>query len=140
MRKEMFNHEITILRDTYRRLLRRTAKINLIKLTGKTHPADLAEVFRHFSKEEQIEIFSLMKENEHAAEFLVELDDALVIELLENESFDRIASIIKKAPTNDQSCILNILGDKKAQSIIELLNAEEQEEIAEIMGYPDDSA
>ena len=140
MRKEMFNHEITILRDTYRRLLRRNAKINLIKLTGKTHPADLAEVFRHFSTEEQIQIFSLMKENEHAAEFLVELDDALVIELLENESYERIASIIEKAPTNDQSGILNILEDEKAQSIIELLNAEEQEEIAEIMGYPDDSA
>ena len=140
MRKEMFNHEITILRDTYRRLLRRNAKINLIKLTGKTHPADLAEVFRHFSTEEQIEIFSLMKENEHAAEFLVELDDALVIELLENESYERIAVIIEKAPTNDQSGILNILEDEKAQSIIELLNAEEQEEIAEIMGYPDDSA
>ena len=140
MRKEMFNHEITILRDTYRRLLRRNAKINLKKLTGKTHPADLAEVFRHFSIEEQIEIFSLMKENEHAAEFLVELDDALVIELLENESYDRIATIIEKAPTNDQSGILNILENEKAQSIIELLNAEEQEEIAEIMGYPDDSA
>ena len=140
MRKEMFNHEITILRDTYRRLLRRNAKINLIKLTGKTHPADLAEVFRHFSAEEQIEIFSLMKENEHAAEFLVELDDALVVELLKNESYERIASIIEKAPTNDQSGILNILENEKAQSIIELLNAEEQEEIAEIMGYPDDSA
>ena len=140
MRKEMFNHEITILRDTYRRLLRRNAKINLIKLTGKTHPADLAEVFRHFSAEEQIQIFSLMKENEHAAEFLVELDDALVIELLKNESYERIAAIIEKAPTNDQSGILNILEDEKAQSIIELLNAEEQEEIAEIMGYPDDSA
>jgi magnesium transporter len=140
MRKEMFNHEITILRDTYRRLLRRNAKINLIKLTGKTHPADLAEVFRHFSTEEQIQIFSLMKENEHAAEFLVELDDALVIELLKNESYERIAAIIEKAPTNDQSGILNILEDEKAQSIIELLNAEEQEEIAEIMGYPDDSA
>ena len=47
-----------------------------------------------------------MKENEHAAEFLVELDDALVIELLENESYERIASIIEKAPTNDQSGIL----------------------------------
>ncbi len=140
MRKEIFNHEINILRDTYRRLLRRNARINLVKLTGKTHPADLAEVFRHFSHEEQFEIFSLMKENEHTAEFLVELDDALVIELLENERFDRIVSIIKKASTNNQSGILNILEDEKAQSIIELLNAEEQEEIAEIMGYPDDSA
>ena len=140
MRKEMFNHEINILRDTYRRLLRRNAKINLVKLTNKTHPADLAEVFRHFSEQEQIEIFSLMNEDEHTAEFLVELDDALVIELLENESFDRIAAIIEKASTNDQSGILNVLGDEKAHSIIELLNADEQEEIAEIMGYPDDSA
>ena len=140
MRKEMFDHEINILRDTYRRLLRRNAKINLIKLTNKTHPADLAVLFRHFSDEEQIEIFSLMKESEHTAEFLSELDDALVNELLENESYERIAAIIEKAPTNDQSGILNILDDEKAKSIIELLNVEEQEEIAEIMGYPDDSA
>ena len=140
MRKEMFDHEINILRDTYRRLLRRNAKINLIKLTSKTHPADLAVVFRYFQDEEQLEIFSLMKESEHTAEFLSELDDALVNELLENESYERIAAIIEKAPTNDQSGILNILDDEKAKSIIELLNVEEQEEIAEIMGYPDDSA
>ena len=140
MRKEMFDHEINILRDTYRRLLRRNAKINLIKLTTKTHPADLAAVFRHFSDEEQIEIFSLMKESEHTAEFLSELDDALVNELLEEESYERIAAIIEKASSNDQSGILNILNAEKAKSIIELLNDDEQEEIAEIMGYPDDSA
>ncbi|MEC7849431.1 MAG: magnesium transporter [Candidatus Neomarinimicrobiota bacterium] len=140
MRKEMFNHEINILRDTYRRLLRRQAKTNLIKLTRKTHPADLATVFRHFTDEEQIEIFTLMNENEHTAEFLSELDDALVNDLLANESLERIASIIEKAPTNDQSGILNVLEEEKAQSVIELLNAEEQEGIAEIMGYPEDSA
>ena len=140
MRKEMFNHEINILRDTYRRLLRRQAKTNLIKLTRKTHPADLATVFRHFTDEEQIDIFTLMNENEHTAEFLSELDDALVNDLLANESLERIASIIEKAPTNDQSGILNVLEEEKAQSVIELLNTEEQEEIAEIMGYPEDSA
>ena len=140
MRKEMFNHEINILRDTYRRLLRRQAKTNLIKLTRKTHPADLATVFRHFTDEEQIDIFTLMNENEHTAEFLSELDDALVNDLLANESLERIASIIEKAPTNDQSGILNVLEEEKAQSVIELLNAEEQEGIAEIMGYPEDSA
>jgi len=140
MRKEMFNHEINILRETYRRLLRRQAKTNLVKLTRKTHPADLATVFRHFADEEQIEIFTLMNENEHTAEFLSELDDALVNDLLANESLERIAAIIEKAPTNDQSGILNVLDEEKAQLVIELLNTEEQEEIAEIMGYPEDSA
>ena len=140
MRKEMFSHEINILRDTYRRLLRRQAKTNLIKLTRKTHPADLAILFRHFSLEEQIEIFTLMNENEHTAEFLTELDDSLVNDLLSNEKLERIASIIEKAPTSDQSGILNALEEEKAQSVIELLNVDEQEEIAEIMGYPEDSA
>jgi magnesium transporter len=81
-----------------------------------------------------------MKENEHTAEFLSELDDSLVNDLLSNENLERIASIIEKAPTSDQSGILNILEEEKAQSVIELLNVDEQEEIAEIMGYPEDSA
>ena len=140
MRKEMFNHEINILRDTYRRLLRRQAKTNLMKLTKKTHPADLATVFRHFSDDEQLEIFSFMNENEHTAEFLSELDDSLVKELLSKEPLNRVAEIIQNAPTNDQSGILNALEEKTAKSILELLKKEEQEEIAEIMGYPEDSA
>ena len=140
MRKEMFNHEINILRDTYRRLLRRQAKTNLMKLTKKTHPADLATVFRHFSDDEQLEIFSFMNENEHTAEFLSELDDSLVKELLSKEPLNRVAEIIQNAPTNDQSGILNALEEETAKSILELLKEEEQEEIAEIMGYPEDSA
>ena len=40
MRKELFKHEINIIRDTFGRLLRRNAQTNLIKLTKKTHPAD----------------------------------------------------------------------------------------------------
>ena len=60
MRKEMFNHEINILRDTYRRLLRRNAKTNLIKLTRKTHPADLGTVFRYFSVGNLNEVFFTM--------------------------------------------------------------------------------
>ena len=63
MRKEMFKHEITILKDTFGRLLRRHAQTNLIKLINKTHPADLAIVFRYFDDDEQTQVFSLMQDN-----------------------------------------------------------------------------
>ena len=137
MRKEMFDHEIKILRDTFGRLLRRHAHTNLSKLILKTHPADLSVVFRYFMDEEQIQVFSIMEENEHTAEFLVELDDTLLANLLENESPERIAHVIQQASANDQSYILGTLEDEQAQSVIELLKAEEQEEL---MGYPEDSA
>jgi len=136
----MFDHEIKILRDTFGRLLRRHAHTNLSKLILKTHPADLSVVFRYFMDEEQIQVFSIMEENEHTAEFLVELDDTLLANLLENESPERIAHVIQQASVNDQSYILGTLEDEQAQSVIELLKAEEQEEIEELMGYPEDSA
>ena len=97
MKKELFSNEITILRDTFRRLLRRRATTNIVKLIDKTHPADLALLFRYFNDIEQDEIFSDLKESETTAEFLSELDESIAIRLLENESPERIAQILEKA-------------------------------------------
>ena len=140
MRKELFKHEITLLRDTFGRLLRRHAETNLIKLINKTHPADLAIVFRYFNDDEQIQVFDLMQENDHTLEFLVELDDTIIEKLLNIENPNRIVNLIQNASTNDQSYILGTLDHSQAKSVIDLLNKEEQEEIEEIMGYPEDSA
>jgi magnesium transporter len=140
MKKEMFGHDIRILRDTFRRLLRRKARSNLIKLIDKTHPADLAIMFRHLNGFEQSFLFSLMVENEHTAEFLGELDEAILTEILEDIPPERIANIIRVASSNDQAFILNILQEEQSNAIIELLHTEEREEIAEILAYPEDSA
>ena len=53
MKKEMYSSEVTLLRDTFRRLLRRHAKTNIVKLIDKTHPSDLALIFRYFNDAEQ---------------------------------------------------------------------------------------
>ena len=140
MRKELFKHEIAILKDTFGRLLRRHAQTNLVKLINKTHPADLAIVFRYFNDEEQKQVFSLMQTNDHTVEFLVELDDTLIEKILDTENAERVSSLIQNASTNDQSYILGSLKEEQAQSVIDLLKKEEQEEIEEIMAYPQDSA
>ena len=140
MRKELFDHEITILRDTFRRLLRRKANTNLIKLIKKTHPADLAIIFRYFLDEEQEYVFSIMKESEQTTEFLIELDDTILQKLLKDEEPERISVLLDQAPINNQSYIIGNLENEKAQSVINLLKLEEKKEIEELMGYPDDSA
>ncbi len=140
MKKEIFKHEIVILKNTFLRLLRRHADTNLIKLIKKTHPADLAIVFRYFDEDQQREVFSLMKNNEHTLEFLIELDDLFIANLLKHENIDQIARLIQNASTNEQSYILGALENNQAQSVINKLKIEEKEEIEEIMAYPDDSA
>ena len=86
MRQEMISNEINILRDTFRRLLRRKANTNLGKLIDKTHPADLALLFRFFNELEQNKLFAIMKPNEHTGEFLGELDESILKRLIENET------------------------------------------------------
>ena len=140
MKKELFKNEITILRDTFRRLLRRHAETNILKLIDKTHPADLALLFRYFNENEQDEIFSKLKPSEKTAEFLNDLDELIGIRLLENESHERIALILEHASSNEQAYLIGLLDEQYASSVIELLQADKQEELEEMMAYPEDSA
>jgi len=140
MKKEMFGHEITVLRDTFRRLLRRHAKVNLIKLIEKTHPADIALIYRYFNDDEQKSLFNMMEPSEETAEFLGELDESILAVLLVDESPQRITDVIREAGSNDQAFILGLLPEELSRAVLELMKKEEQEELEEIMGYPEDSA
>ena len=52
--REMIGTEGKVLLDTLRRLHRKKAVDNIIKLVRKTHPADLAWVFRSLTPLEQM--------------------------------------------------------------------------------------
>ncbi len=140
MRKEMFQHEISVLRDTFRRLIRRHAKTNITKLITKTHPADMAVLYRFFTDMEQKTLFDLMMDTEQVSEFLTELDEPIILNLIGDEPPEKIAKLFQKLGVNDQADILALFSDEKTQSVLDLLNAEKQEEVEEIMSYPVDSA
>ena len=136
----MYSSEVTILRDTFRRLLRRHAKTNIVKLIDKTHPADLALIFRYFTESEQDTIFSSMAASENTVEFLNELDESITTRLIKNETPERLAEILQEASSNEQAYLMGIVDEQFANSVIELLQIEEQEELEEMMAYPEDSA
>ena len=140
MKHEMFAQELTVLRDTFRRLIRRHAHTNILRLISKTHPADLAHVFRVLSEQEQSAIFDLMVPSENTADFLNELDESVLTSLLKGVEPKRIAAIIVKGGANIQARILALLPEEDSKAVLDLLKAEAQEEVEEIMGYPKDSA
>ena len=139
-KRPMLEREVAILLDTFRRLIRRHAKAILVKLVHKTHPADLALLFRHFTESERVAIFHLMKENELTGEFLTELDTSIVQTLLEPLEAVEVASFLTEVGSDDMADILNLLPDEKASAILETLKREESEELEELMAYPPDSA
>ena len=140
MKKEMFDTEITLLRDTFRRLLRRHANSNIIKLIGKTHPADMALIYRYFNDEEQDTIFAMMPPSEESVEFLSELDESITVRLLDQVTPQRMATILDEASSNEIAHLMGLVNEDYAAAVIDLLQAEEQEKLEEIMAYPEDSA
>ncbi|MFQ6604745.1 MAG: magnesium transporter [Fidelibacterota bacterium] len=140
MRKELYGHEISVLRDTFRRLLRRHAHTNIAKLVNKTHPADLAILFRYFTDEEQKAVFEIVSRIEEVEDFLSELDDGILTSLLEEETAEIIVSMFEKIGSNEQARILGLLPEELSSTILSLLHADDQEEVEELMAYPEDSA
>ena len=136
----MFDTEITLLRDTFRRLLRRHANSNIIKLIGKTHPADMALIYRYFNDEEQDTIFAMMPPSEESVEFLSELDESITVRLLDQVTPQRMATILEEASSNEIAHLMGLVNEDYATAVIDLLQAEEQEKLEEIMAYPEDSA
>ncbi len=136
----MFDTEITLLRDTFRRLLRRHANSNIIKLIGKTHPADMALIYRYFNEEEQDTIFAMMPPSEESVEFLSELDESITVRLLDQVTPQRMATILEEASSNEIAHLMGLVNEDYATAVIDLLQAEEQEKLEEIMAYPEDSA
>ena len=137
---QMLEREVAVLLDTFRRLIRRRAKANLTKLVNKTHPADMATLFRHFNEIERAIIFDLMRQNEQAGEFLSEVDSIVVQELLEPLEPREVAQLLTEVGSHDMADILMLLPDEKANAILETMRKEESEELEELMAYPPETA
>ena len=140
MKKAIFSTEISLLRSTMQRLLRRSAHVNISKILRKTHQADVALIMRSLNQYEQKIIFSLCPTALHKARLLEELDESLIEKVLENDSSKSISKIFSYLDTNDQATIIGMFAEKRKSEILTAIEADDKEEVEEIMSYPDDSA
>ena len=140
MKKAIFTTEISLLKTTIERLLRRKAGSNLTKIIRKTHPADIALLMRGFSTENQKIVFRLSPTFAYKAQILEELDESLIENVLSEESVANISKTFQYLGTNDQAMIVSMLPEEQQATILEKLEEEDLEDVEEIMSYADDSA
>jgi magnesium transporter len=139
-KREMIGNEGMVILDTARRLIRRNAVENLMKLLKKTHPADIAWVFRHFNASERKFVFNIVAQTPAVGEFLSELDQAIMLELVEDLTPQFMVSIIKEMASDDAADILEALPHDFADETRRLMGREEREEVDELLQYPPDTA
>ncbi len=136
----MIGTEGKVLLDTLRRLHRKKAVENCIKLVKKTHPADLAWVFRYLNDSEQQDIFQIIAQTEGVADFLSELDESIMVELVDGFSPRFLAKVVGNMASDDAADLLEALPDEMAGEIQTHMEASDRHEVEELLKYHPETA
>lgn len=139
-KKELIGNEGMVLFDMVRRLNRRGATEHLTKLIAKTHPADMAWVFRHLTEDERTAVFNILAKSEIVGEFLSELDESFVVELVKSLSPQHMVGILSNMASDDAVDLLEILPDDIADDIREHMAQKDREEVDGLLQYHPESA
>jgi len=139
-KREMIGNEGMVLMDTVRRLNRRGAVAHLLKLLQKTHPADMAWVFRHLAPEERKKIFNIIAQTESVGEFLSEVDQAIMLELVQDLTPKFMVAVIAEMASDDVADLLEALPEETANEIRKLMVKEDRDEVDELLQYHPESA
>jgi magnesium transporter len=134
------DQKLQILLDTVKKLIRRGAYPNLTNVVAKTHPADIAHLFRYLDQKEQRVFFNLIEDSETAASVLSELDHGTGAQLLEKIDTETITGILQEMPYDDAVDIIRNMPEEKAEEILQIMEDEHSDEIEELLKYGEDTA
>jgi magnesium transporter len=139
-KREMIGFEGKVLIDTLRRLQRRGATENILKLVLKTHPADLAWVFRPLAPAERKTIFEVIAGTDLVADFFSELDDSILLELVEDVTPVYLAEVVGKMAPDDAADLLAAIPEELAAAVQTCLKRDHRDEVEELLKYDPYSA
>jgi magnesium transporter len=139
-KKELFGNEGIVILDMVRRLNRRNATGHLRKLISKTHPADIAWIFRHLSENERKKVFGIVAQTELVGEFLSELDESIMIDLVQGLPAPFMAEVVSNMASDDAVDLLEAVPDEVADDIRKHMEKKDREEVDELLQYHPQSA
>jgi magnesium transporter len=139
-KRELIGNEGMVVLDMVRRLNRRGAIDHLRKLIDKTHPADMAWVYRHLTEDERTAVFNIIVKTDSVGEFLSELDVLHVTELVKGLTPQYLAEILSAMPSDDAVDILEVLPAAIANDIREHMALKDREEVEELLQYDPETA
>jgi len=139
-KREMIGIEGKVLLDTLRRLHRRGATENIKKLISKTHPADLAWVFRSLNSGEQNDIFQIIAQADMVADFLSELDSSIMVDLVDDLSASFMAGVVTRMASDDAADLLEALPEEIAHDIRTHMETDDRHEVEELLKYDPQTA
>ena len=129
-----------ILVDSIKRLLRRKAYPNLLKIITKTHAADLSIIFRSLPLEDQCALFNMIPDISKKGTLLSEMDEDAYLDLSENIPAGVLADIFEALPSDDVADLIDLLPEKVSEAVLKKMHRAGVEEVADLLSFADDTA
>lgn len=101
--------------------------------------ADLADVVEHLEPAERQAVFDLL-DDETASAVMGELDEAVAATIVRALPASRAADILEEMPADEAADVLQDLPTGAADALLAQMNAEDAEEVRELLEYPENTA
>ena len=126
--------------EATRRLLRRRAYPNLVRLLSKLHGNDCAEILRHLTLSEQCRLLEHLPDLELTTTIFSYLDEESRLELIPHLSTPRLVSVIRLLPPDDAVDILGDMPPERLQEMLDQLPEALAEQINQLLSYDPQTA
>ncbi|MEZ4873612.1 MAG: magnesium transporter [Bdellovibrionales bacterium] len=136
----MIENRTKMLAQTIEKLYHRGAKLNIQKIFLKTHTADIAEAIQVFDGEDLKAIFKMVVSLEDRASILSYLEESKQKELASLLDEEELAELSRLMESDDLADLLSELDDDLSTKVLNSLDSQDSEDVADLMGYPEDSA
>jgi magnesium transporter len=123
--------------DIVREMLRTATPDRILRFIGKSHPADLALLFKGLEPGETRQLFEILFSSRRAEKTLKELPPELLPDILALIDDEKIGRLIVRADPDDAVTFIDSLPEERRERILALLDPERQAAVREIINYPE---
>jgi magnesium transporter len=123
--------------DTVREMLRTATPDRVLRFIGKSHPADIALLFKGLQPAEIRQLFDILFSSRRAAKTLKELPPELLPDILALLDDEKVGRLIVRADSDDAVTFIDGLPEERRERILALLDPERQAAVREIINYPE---
>ncbi len=126
--------------EVIRRLARRGATAQLRRATAKSRPVDIAAAIGHLAPAEQRAVFSIVDDDDDAAEVLARLEAPELDNLVRGLQFERLVKLLDTMDVDDEADVIEKLPEDLKARVLQAIEKKDKELVEDLLAWPDDSA
>lgn len=131
MKSPGLNHEMV------RELLRTATPDRILRIIGKSHPADIALLFKGLEPAEVRVLFDVLFSARRAAKTLKELPPDLLPDIFALIDDEKVARVIARADPDDAVTFTDSLPEERRERVLTLVDPDSRARVRQLIGHPE---